>query len=128
MLLLMAMIMLIKTPFTQSNLPSSFIPQGSGYGHHVYEHKQPFQLTERNSPNNGVLPGFTLAYECWGELNATRDNTLLVHTGMCVCLLFIIIIIVLVMFKLIFRSKEFHFTLMIVADSLTHSLTDSLTD
>lgn len=30
----------------------------------------------------GVLQGFTLAYETWGELNADKTNTILLHTGL----------------------------------------------
>jgi homoserine O-acetyltransferase/O-succinyltransferase len=30
----------------------------------------------------GVLHGARLAYECWGELNATRDNAVLLFTGL----------------------------------------------
>jgi len=29
-----------------------------------------------------VLPGFQIAYETWGELNAARDNVILLHTGL----------------------------------------------
>ncbi|HLA76686.1 MAG TPA: homoserine O-acetyltransferase [Vicinamibacteria bacterium] len=32
--------------------------------------------------NGGVLPGVEIAYETWGELNASRDNALLVLTGL----------------------------------------------
>jgi len=30
----------------------------------------------------GVLPEAQIAYECWGELNAARDNTVLLFTGL----------------------------------------------
>ena len=30
----------------------------------------------------GVLPGYTLAYESWGELASARDNVVLLHTGL----------------------------------------------
>jgi homoserine O-acetyltransferase len=30
----------------------------------------------------GVLPSFKIAYETWGELNAAKDNAILLHTGL----------------------------------------------
>lgn len=30
----------------------------------------------------GVLPEFDIAYETWGELNAAKDNAILIHTGL----------------------------------------------
>jgi homoserine O-acetyltransferase len=30
----------------------------------------------------GVLPKFKIAYETWGELNAAKDNAILLHTGL----------------------------------------------
>jgi len=30
----------------------------------------------------GRLPGFEIAWESWGELNAARDNVVLLHTGL----------------------------------------------
>lgn len=38
---------------------------------------QPFQMRR-----GGVLPRVTLAYETWGELNAQRDNAILIFTGL----------------------------------------------
>ena len=35
----------------------------------VYRYSQPFHLQA-----GGQLPGFELAYQCWGKLNAERDN------------------------------------------------------
>ena len=30
----------------------------------------------------GVLPEFNIAFECWGKLNAERNNAILLHTGL----------------------------------------------
>ena len=44
----------------------------------IYHHAEPFPLIYSRSP----LPGFDLAYETWGKLNAAKDNAILVHTGL----------------------------------------------
>lgn len=44
---------------------------------HVYQHPTPFKLKR-----GGVLPRFELAWEDWGELNATRDNAVVIFTGL----------------------------------------------
>ncbi|KAJ1974336.1 homoserine O-acetyltransferase [Dimargaris verticillata] len=46
-------------------------------GHAVFQHRQPFLCDY-----GGLLPGFDMAYEIWGELNADRDNAILIHTGL----------------------------------------------
>ncbi|KAJ3122997.1 hypothetical protein HK098_002293 [Nowakowskiella sp. JEL0407] len=35
-----------------------------------------------NLVHGGVLPEFNIAYETWGELNAAKDNVILLHTGL----------------------------------------------
>jgi len=46
-------------------------------GYRTFHHPDPFELEW-----GGVLPGFDIAYETWGELNEARDNTVLLHTGL----------------------------------------------
>ncbi|KAJ1969436.1 homoserine O-acetyltransferase [Dispira parvispora] len=46
-------------------------------GHQVFHYPHRFQCDYK-----GYLPEFTLAYETWGQLNATRDNAILLHTGL----------------------------------------------
>ncbi|CAO1621883.1 unnamed protein product [Parajaminaea phylloscopi] len=46
-------------------------------GYKVFQHSEPLNLDY-----GGVLPGFQIAYETWGELNEARDNVILVHTGL----------------------------------------------
>ncbi|OMH80545.1 putative serine-O-acetyltransferase cys2 [Zancudomyces culisetae] len=46
-------------------------------GYEVFEHKEDFVLS-----HGGKLPGFKVAYETWGELNANKDNAILLHTGL----------------------------------------------
>ncbi|OAD73460.1 hypothetical protein PHYBLDRAFT_88026, partial [Phycomyces blakesleeanus NRRL 1555(-)] len=46
-------------------------------GYETFEHNEPFLLD-----HGGILPRFTIAYETWGELNAKRDNAILIHTGL----------------------------------------------
>lgn len=42
-----------------------------------FHHDQPFEMKR-----GGTLPGLTLAYETWGELNEARNNVVAVFTGM----------------------------------------------
>lgn len=49
----------------------------SPLSYNVYRHPQPFQLTYSAS-----LPSFEIAYETWGTLSPTRDNVILLHTGL----------------------------------------------
>ena len=30
----------------------------------------------------GILPGFDIAYETWGDMNADKSNVILLHTGL----------------------------------------------
>ncbi|KAJ1558371.1 hypothetical protein HK405_013818, partial [Cladochytrium tenue] len=46
-------------------------------GFETFRHEQPFQLV-----HGGELPGFQIAYESWGELNADRSNAVLLCTGL----------------------------------------------
>lgn len=46
-------------------------------GYKLYQHRKPFICDHQ-----GQLPGFQLAYETWGKLNADRTNAILVHTGL----------------------------------------------
>jgi homoserine O-acetyltransferase len=46
-------------------------------GYETFFSAQPFRCEW-----GGVLPELSLAYESWGELNAARDNAVLLHTGL----------------------------------------------
>ncbi|KAI9101137.1 putative serine O-acetyltransferase [Phlyctochytrium arcticum] len=46
-------------------------------GYNLYHNSQPL-----NFVHGGVLPEFDIAYETWGELNAAKDNVILLHTGL----------------------------------------------
>ncbi|KAI9490238.1 homoserine O-acetyltransferase [Zychaea mexicana] len=46
-------------------------------GYETFEYPKPFLLD-----HGGILPKFDIAYESWGELNAKRDNAILIHTGL----------------------------------------------
>ncbi|KAL4935232.1 hypothetical protein BDV06DRAFT_229010 [Aspergillus oleicola] len=47
-------------------------------GHHQQFHcEQPLLLDW-----GGLLPEFDIAYETWGQLNANKDNVILIHTGL----------------------------------------------
>ena len=43
----------------------------------VYHHPHPFPLTYA-----ATLPSFDIAYESWGTLSPSRDNVILLHTGL----------------------------------------------
>lgn len=43
----------------------------------VYRHAHPLPLTY-----SSLLPSFDIAYESWGTLSPTRDNVILLHTGL----------------------------------------------
>ncbi|EJU06557.1 homoserine acetyltransferase [Dacryopinax primogenitus] len=47
-------------------------------GYEIYHHTEPFPLCYSTIP----LPGFQLAYETWGTLNADKSNAILLHTGL----------------------------------------------
>ncbi|KAJ1646823.1 Serine O-succinyltransferase, partial [Dispira simplex] len=46
-------------------------------GHQVFHYPHRFQCDY-----GSYLPEFVLAYETWGQLNAARDNAILLHTGL----------------------------------------------
>lgn len=46
-------------------------------GYQTFHHPHPFELEW-----GGVLPGFDIAYETWGELSPAHDNVVLLHTGL----------------------------------------------
>ncbi|KAL4863652.1 hypothetical protein BDV12DRAFT_177284 [Aspergillus spectabilis] len=48
----------------------------TGY-HEQFHCKEPLLLDW-----GGVLPEFDIAYEAWGQLNANKDNVILLHTGL----------------------------------------------
>eukprot|EP00037_Helgoeca_nana_P026026 m.289874 g.289874 ORF g.289874 m.289874 type:complete len:471 (+) comp27115_c0_seq3:331-1743(+) len=54
----------------------------SADAHEVFEYAHDFQCEKKDSPRGGVLKGFRLAYETWGELNADKTNTIVLHTGL----------------------------------------------
>ncbi|XP_013380712.1 serine O-succinyltransferase [Lingula anatina] len=47
-------------------------------GFKLYHHQEPFYFKY----NDAVLPELEIAYETWGELNASRDNAVVVHAGL----------------------------------------------
>ncbi|EDQ91929.1 uncharacterized protein MONBRDRAFT_23216 [Monosiga brevicollis MX1] len=51
-------------------------------GYNVFTSEEPFQCDITHNPNGGLLSGLQIAYETWGELNAKRDNAILLHTGL----------------------------------------------
>ena len=55
------------TPYARPN-PGSY---------NVYHHPRPFPLTYAPP-----LPAFDIAYESWGTLSPSRDNVILLHTGL----------------------------------------------
>lgn len=46
-------------------------------GFEVYEHKERTFMD-----NGGFLPSYEIAYESWGNLNVSKDNMILLHTGL----------------------------------------------
>ena len=46
-------------------------------GYRLYHHSLPLDLDY-----GGALPEFDIAFETWGELNASKDNAILLHTGL----------------------------------------------
>lgn len=51
-------------------------PNPSSYN--IYNHNKPFPLIYSADP----LPSFDIAYETWGTLSPTKDNAILLHTGL----------------------------------------------
>eukprot|EP00039_Didymoeca_costata_P020996 m.343062 g.343062 ORF g.343062 m.343062 type:complete len:493 (-) comp22288_c0_seq1:179-1657(-) len=51
-------------------------------GYNVFHYDHEFQCELTDNPRGGMLPGFQLAYETWGELNAEKDNAILLFTGL----------------------------------------------
>ncbi|GLB34018.1 putative alpha/beta hydrolase [Lyophyllum shimeji] len=56
--------------------PAYARPNPTSY--HVYHHPHPLTLTYSAKP----LPSFDIAYETWGTLSPSRDNVILLHTGL----------------------------------------------
>ncbi len=57
----------------ESPIPFSTLPRGA----RRFVHDEPFALR-----TGGSLPGFHLAYETWGTLDAARSNAILICTGL----------------------------------------------
>ncbi|OSX59170.1 hypothetical protein POSPLADRAFT_1172393 [Postia placenta MAD-698-R-SB12] len=57
--------------------PEPAYARPSPASYHVYHHPRPLPLTYA-SP----LPSINIAYETWGTLSPTRDNVILLHTGL----------------------------------------------
>ncbi|TFK71767.1 homoserine acetyltransferase [Pluteus cervinus] len=55
--------------------PAYARPHPSQYS--IYHHPRPFHLVYA-----AKLPSFDIAYETWGTLSPTRDNAILLHTGL----------------------------------------------
>ncbi|KAG2156274.1 homoserine acetyltransferase [Suillus clintonianus] len=45
--------------------------------YNTYHHQYPLELTY-----GSILPSFDIAYETWGSLSPSRDNVILLHTGL----------------------------------------------
>ena len=72
---------------TSMNIPKYTGPEPKYHetvtGYNVFNSSQPFHCTwSDGNPNHGVLEDLEIAYETWGELNAARDNAVLLHTGL----------------------------------------------
>jgi homoserine acetyltransferase len=65
-----------STPSTDSG-PEPPYARPSPLSYNVYHHPFPLQLTYSET-----LPSFDIAYETWGTLSPTRDNVILLHTGL----------------------------------------------
>ncbi|KAF9226664.1 homoserine acetyltransferase [Gyrodon lividus] len=63
-------------PSTDSG-PEPPYARPSPLSYDVYHHPFPLQLTY-----SATLPSFDIAYETWGTLSPTRDNVILLHTGL----------------------------------------------
>lgn len=46
--------------------------------YHIYHHPSPLPLAYHPTP----LPSFDIAYESWGNLSPSKDNVILLHTGL----------------------------------------------
>ncbi|CAE6422303.1 unnamed protein product [Rhizoctonia solani] len=65
----------ITDPSSTGPEPAYGRPKPTSY--HTYHSSEPLQLVYGD-----VLPQFDIAYETWGQLNAARDNAILLHTGL----------------------------------------------
>eukprot|EP00041_Stephanoeca_diplocostata_P004184 m.41567 g.41567 ORF g.41567 m.41567 type:complete len:472 (-) comp14942_c0_seq2:352-1767(-) len=75
-----------STAETAATLKESKGPEPA-YQHETGRHlsftsSEPFQCQILDNPNAGILSEITVAYETWGELNESRDNAILLHTGL----------------------------------------------
>ncbi|KAJ3021469.1 UNVERIFIED_CONTAM: hypothetical protein HDU68_009613 [Siphonaria sp. JEL0065] len=64
-----------STPFTTTPPPVPATQKLEPY--QLYSHEAPFKLHL-----GGELPRFDIAYESWGQLNAKKDNVILLTTGL----------------------------------------------
>lgn len=64
-----------KDPSTSGPEPAYSWPTPQEYK--TYRHSTPFGLAY-----GGSLPSFDIAYETWGTLSPSRDNVILLHTGL----------------------------------------------
>ncbi|CAE6434441.1 unnamed protein product [Rhizoctonia solani] len=65
----------VTDPSSTGPEPAYGRPQPTSY--HKFHSSEPLHLVYGD-----VLPQFDIAYETWGELNAARDNAILLHTGL----------------------------------------------
>ena len=56
--------------------PAYSRPNPASYN--IYRHRKPLPLTYYSSP----LPSVDIAYESWGSLSPSKDNVILLHTGL----------------------------------------------
>jgi len=66
------------TPRSPGSGPEPAYARPNPTSYNVYHHPHPLTLTY--SPV--ALPSFSIAYETWGTLSPTRDNVILLHTGL----------------------------------------------
>ncbi|KIJ70160.1 hypothetical protein HYDPIDRAFT_104829 [Hydnomerulius pinastri MD-312] len=66
-----------RSPSSDSG-PEPPYARPSPLSYNIYHHPYPFPLTYSNE----TLPSFDIAYETWGTLSPSKDNVILLHTGL----------------------------------------------
>ncbi|KAJ6539603.1 homoserine acetyltransferase [Mycena capillaripes] len=68
----------LASSFSSSSGPEPPYARPNPTSYTVFQSQTPLPLTYHSSP----LPTFDIAYETWGTLSPTRDNVILLHTGL----------------------------------------------
>ena len=66
-----------STPSASSSGPEPPYARPSPSSYNTYHHPKPLELTYAPP-----LPSFDIAYETWGTLSPSKDNVILLHTGL----------------------------------------------